>query len=59
MTQDHHTLKAKHVISVRGNLDRQFGRLVLGACRVILGILVEFDAEIEAELLELVGSEPG
>jgi len=54
---ERHTLKAKHVVSIRRNLDGQFGRFLFGACRVILRVLVELDAEIEAQTLELVGRE--
>lgn len=53
------TLKAQHIVSVRGDLDGQLGRLVFGAGRIILGVLVELDAEVEAQFLEAVGGEPG
>ena len=50
-------LEAEHVVAVGGDLDGQLGRLVLGARLILLGVLVELDAELEAELLEGVGSE--
>lgn len=51
-------LEAEHVVAVGGNLDGQLGGLVLGARLILLSVLVELDAELEAELLEGVGSEP-
>jgi len=52
-------LEAEHVIAVGGDLDLELGRFVFGARRVIFCILVKLDAEVEAEILELVGREAG
>jgi hypothetical protein len=53
------TLETEHVVSVRRDLDFEEGSLFLGPLRIIFGIFVELDAEVEAEILEFVGREPG
>lgn len=56
--QEHPTLEAQHVVAVGGDLDGQLGGLVLGPRGVIFRVLVELDAEVEAQLLEAVLGEP-
>jgi hypothetical protein len=43
--------------SIRRQLDLELRPLVFRSRRIILGILIELDAEVEAKILELVGGE--
>ena len=49
------TLEAEQVIAIRGDLDLQLRRLILGPRGIVFGVVVELDSEVEAELLEGVG----